>query len=103
VRCDGADIVRVTKEALVADEDLGQLLAQGERAAFHGPPAKAVDALSRAIERRPATTPSSVRRSTHGSIGLRSVSRAPASRANSNALRRSGSPSADIATHTASG
>jgi tetratricopeptide (TPR) repeat protein len=40
----------VTQEALVADEDLGQLLAQGERAAFHGPPGKAVDALSRAIE-----------------------------------------------------
>lgn len=34
----------------MADEDLGQLLAEGERAAFHGPPAKAVDALSRAIE-----------------------------------------------------
>jgi tetratricopeptide (TPR) repeat protein len=34
----------------VADEDLGQLLAAGERAAFHGPPAKAVDSLSRAIE-----------------------------------------------------
>ena len=34
----------------MADEDLGQLLAQGERAAFHGPPGKAVDALSRAIE-----------------------------------------------------
>jgi tetratricopeptide (TPR) repeat protein len=31
-------------------EDLGQLLAQGERAAFHGPPAKAVDWLSRAAE-----------------------------------------------------
>ena len=43
-------MVRVTQEALVAEEDLGQLLAQGERAAFHGPPAKAVDALSRAIE-----------------------------------------------------
>lgn len=34
----------------VADEDLSQLLAQGERAAFHGPPGKAVDALSRAVE-----------------------------------------------------
>jgi hypothetical protein len=34
----------------VTDEDLGQLLASGERAAFHGPPAKAVDALSRAVE-----------------------------------------------------
>jgi hypothetical protein len=34
----------------VADEDLGELLAAGERAAFHGPPARAVDALSRAIE-----------------------------------------------------
>lgn len=34
----------------MAEEDLGQLLAQGERAAFHGPPGKAVDALSRAIE-----------------------------------------------------
>ena len=34
----------------MADEELGQLLAAGERAAFHGPPAKAVDALSRAIE-----------------------------------------------------
>jgi hypothetical protein len=34
----------------VADEDLGALLAQGERAAFHGPPGKAIDALSRAIE-----------------------------------------------------
>ncbi|HVF04930.1 MAG TPA: hypothetical protein VNA20_08830 [Frankiaceae bacterium] len=34
----------------MADEDLGQLLAQGERAAFHGPPGKAVDALSRAVE-----------------------------------------------------
>jgi len=34
----------------VADEDLGQLLAQGERAAFHGPPGKAVESLSRAIE-----------------------------------------------------
>jgi hypothetical protein len=40
----------VTQEALVADEDLGQLLAEGERAAFHGPPGKAVDALSRAVE-----------------------------------------------------
>ena len=30
-------------------EDLGQLLAQGERAAFHGPPAKAVEALERAV------------------------------------------------------
>ncbi|MDQ1713679.1 MAG: hypothetical protein QOE45_3129 [Frankiaceae bacterium] len=35
----------------MADEDLGQLLAAGERAAFHGPPGRAVDALSRAIER----------------------------------------------------
>lgn len=43
-------MVRMAQEALVADEDLGQLLAQGERAAFHGPPGKAVDALSRAIE-----------------------------------------------------
>ena len=43
-------MVAVTQEALVADEDLGQLLAQGERAAFHGPPGKAVDALSRAVE-----------------------------------------------------
>lgn len=34
----------------MADEDLGELLAAGERAAFHGPPGKAVDALSRAIE-----------------------------------------------------
>jgi tetratricopeptide (TPR) repeat protein len=34
----------------VADEDLGQLLAAGERAAFHGPPGKAVESLSRAIE-----------------------------------------------------
>ena len=34
----------------MADEDLGQLLAAGERAAFHGPPGKAVDALSRAVE-----------------------------------------------------
>jgi len=34
----------------VTDEELGQLLAQGERAAFHGPPAKAVDFLSRAVE-----------------------------------------------------
>lgn len=34
----------------MADEDLGQLLAAGERAAFHGPPAKAIDALSRAVE-----------------------------------------------------
>jgi len=49
-------------------------------------------AVSRVIERRPATTPSSVRSSTHGSIGLRSARRAPASRANSSALRRSGSP-----------
>ncbi|HVF18645.1 MAG TPA: hypothetical protein VNA14_00180 [Mycobacteriales bacterium] len=29
-------------------EELGQLLALGERAAFHGPPAKAVDALEKA-------------------------------------------------------
>ncbi len=34
----------------MADEDLGQLLAQGERAAFHGPPGKAVESLSRAVE-----------------------------------------------------
>jgi tetratricopeptide (TPR) repeat protein len=34
----------------VADEELSALLAQGERAAFHGPPGKAVDALSRAVE-----------------------------------------------------
>lgn len=34
----------------MADDDLGSLLAQGERAAFHGPPGKAVDALSRAVE-----------------------------------------------------
>lgn len=34
----------------MTDEELGQLLAQGERAAFHGPPAKAVDFLSRAVE-----------------------------------------------------
>ncbi|HEU0132556.1 MAG TPA: hypothetical protein VFQ85_16345 [Mycobacteriales bacterium] len=34
----------------MADEDLGQLLAAGERAAFHGPPGKAVESLSRAIE-----------------------------------------------------
>ena len=43
-------MVAMAQEALVADEELGQLLAQGERAAFHGPPGKAVDALSRAIE-----------------------------------------------------
>lgn len=34
----------------MADEDLGTLLANGERAAFHGPPAKAVDSLSKAVE-----------------------------------------------------
>jgi tetratricopeptide (TPR) repeat protein len=34
----------------VADDDLGTLLAQGERAAFHGPPGKAVESLSRAVE-----------------------------------------------------
>ena len=43
-------MVGMAQEALVADEDLGQLLAQGERAVFHGPPGKAVDALSRAVE-----------------------------------------------------
>ncbi len=31
-------------------EDLGKLLAEGERAAFHGPPAKAVEALTKAVE-----------------------------------------------------
>lgn len=31
-------------------EDLGQLLAEGERAAFHGPPAKAAEALTKAVE-----------------------------------------------------
>ncbi len=39
----------------MADDELGHLLAQGERAAFHGPPGKAVDALSRAVEVAHAT------------------------------------------------
>jgi tetratricopeptide (TPR) repeat protein len=34
----------------VADEDLGQLLAQGERATFQGAPGEAVEALTRAVE-----------------------------------------------------
>ncbi|MFN2624705.1 MAG: hypothetical protein ABR520_01290 [Mycobacteriales bacterium] len=33
------------------EADLAQLLAQGERAAFHGPPPKAVEALEVAVER----------------------------------------------------
>ena len=33
----------------MAELDLGQLLAIGERAAFHGPPAQAVQALEQAV------------------------------------------------------
>ncbi len=33
----------------MADEDLGQLLARGERATFHGPPGEAVESLTRAV------------------------------------------------------